>query len=234
MTFQVGLVGFDGLVVGSDRRVLFLSASSDSDGRPLPRSWQSLPGTKFIKSEDDSLICAAAGGPQSKSIANAIIGGWDKHRNMSQVEWENAVRGLAEAVNGNSVGDEIIVVRRSQPSHVSVITRTNRDVGIQVVETTICTGVSTSARFLSSSLWKSTTIRNLRRLALLTLGFAAQERPGEVGNGFDLMTLEASSGKVSWETFQPDDRYVAGLIADFLKTTEQFIFPEKDAIEDDR
>jgi hypothetical protein len=212
MTFQVALIGCDGLVVGSDRRVLFRSPSPDLVG-PRPAAWQSLPGTKFIKSEDDTLVCACAGGPQSRSIATAFIAEWEQCRTARQIEWENRLRTTAEAVLGNSVGDEIIVVRKDQPARVLIVTRNNRDVGIQPIESTICTGTALNARFLSAFLWQPTTaVSGLRRLALLSLGCAAKERPGEVGDGFDLMTLEAATNRMTWETFQPDDPYIKHLI----------------------
>jgi hypothetical protein len=224
MTFQVVLVGCDGLIVGSDRRVLVRSPATDSDGRKP--AWQSLPDTKFIKSEDESLICAFAGGPQSRSIATAFVAEWDKCHSLRQAEWENKLRTTAEVVKGNSRGDEIIVVRKDQPNRVLLVTRDNQDVGIQPIESTICTGTSLNARFVSASFWKSTAVNSLRRLALLTLGYAAIERPGEVGDGFDLMILEASSGTIRWENFQPNDLHIACLVEEFSETARHFILQD--------
>jgi hypothetical protein len=219
MTFQIGLVGCDGLVVGSDRRVLFRSAHPDLVGQN-PAGWQSFPTTKFAKAQDESLVCAFAGGPQSRSIAVAVIAEWPECLGLSVMEWEHRVRTTAESILGNSVGDEILVVRKDDPSRILVVNRNDRVAGIQPVETAICTGTATNARFLPMALWKRTTVSHLRRLALLTLGYAARERPGEVGDGFDLMTLHSSSTNssstdITWERFEPDDPVVGGLMKNF-------------------
>src|SRR5579863_9029294 len=70
VTFQIALVGIDGLVVGSDRRSLHFSSPDEpsSEGAIQPDEV-----CKFIKSTDEDVICAHAGGPFSEVWARAIV-----------------------------------------------------------------------------------------------------------------------------------------------------------------
>jgi len=222
VTFQIGLVGCDGLVVGSDRRVLYRSPSPDLVG-PNPAGCQSFPSTKFVKAQDESLVCACAGGPQSRSVATAVVADWPHCLGLSTAAWEDKLRITAESVQGNSVGDEIIIVRKDHPSRILVLNRNNRVAGIQPVETNICTGTATNARFLPIALWQPSTVSNLRWLALLTLGYAAKERPTEVGDGFDLMTLHSSSSTITWERFEPNDPAIVDLVREFSALGREFL-----------
>ena len=213
MTFQIVLIGKDGLVVASDRRVAVRSPGSGD--------WQFIPGTKFC--ESDSVVCAAAGGPQAQSIATAIINHCKPASCRSESEWVELLRTTAEGIPGNSRGDEIIVARKDVPTHVFHVSRDNQIVGVQKVDTRLCTGTSVTARFLSQHLWLPTTIEQLSRLALLAVAYATEEKPSEVGFGIELMTL-SSTGETRRTEWSIDDRQITAIRDSFLATVQHAIF----------
>ncbi len=225
LTFQVVLIGRDGLVVGSDRKMSFRSPTPDVRGYSAG-AWQFAPSTKFVKSTDESVICACAGGPQAKSIANSIVLSCAPVVNESAIQWEEWLRHTSDAVVSNSVGDEVIVVRRNFPDHAIVLCREERTTGVLRIETALCTGTSLTARFLTQHLWQLDTVDNLERLALLSLAYAVKERPSEVGEGFDIMTLR-TSGNVSWRHLEPNDSDIPKTLNAFDASTKKFLFPAK-------
>jgi len=213
MTFQIVLIGKDGLVVASDRRVAVRSPGSGD--------WQFIPGTKFC--ESDTVVCAAAGGPQAQSIATAIVNHCKPASCQSEPEWIELLRMTAEGIPGNSVGDEVIVARKDVPTHVFHVARNNQVAGVQKVDTRLCTGTSVTARFLSQHLWSPTTIEQLSWLALLAVAYATEERPSEVGFGIELMTL-SNTGVTRRTPWSIDDKQIVALRDSFLATVQRAIF----------
>jgi hypothetical protein len=69
----------------------------------------------------------------------------------------------------------------------------------------LCTGTNALAKFLPTHLWQSDlTIPQLKKLALLTLAYAAKENPGSVGPPFDLLTLD-NNQTFEWSKYQLKD-----------------------------
>jgi hypothetical protein len=190
MTFQVALIATDGIIVGSDRRIAVRSG----------RDWQFMAGSKFVSRQDETVICAGAGGPQAQAIAQDIVNRSDPSQRFT--EWCESIRKIAESVSGNSVGDEVLVIRKDEPDAV-LVNRTGQTATTCRVEDRICTGVTTTARFLTQHFWEPVSTESLKKLALLALDYAARERPSEVGEGFDLLLLKA--GNATWERYSADD-----------------------------
>jgi hypothetical protein len=120
------------------------------------------------------------------------------------------------------VGDEVIVVRKATPDHAILINRQDQLASACQVEERPCTGVPVTARFLTQHFWEPSSVAALRNLALLTLDYAAHERPTEIGNGFDLMTLVR--GTVTWERYTPNDRRIEDVRCAFSRGVQQLIF----------
>jgi len=68
MTFQVGLVAHDGLVIASDRKVTIFQPHLRKPG-----SRYTTQGRKICTSEDHSIICAVAGDELADAVARRII-----------------------------------------------------------------------------------------------------------------------------------------------------------------
>jgi hypothetical protein len=222
MTFQVVLVGSDGLIIGSDRRILY---RSQPDGHIDAGMIQPLAGSKFNKSPTGEVICASAGTPVSADVALAIAINCDPKAYTDDASWKSVVNQVAkETAEYSQQLEEVIVVRRDVPTQAIVVS-IQPSVYSTVISDFICTGISTPARFLPRHLWKRSPLNNLKTLALLTLAFAEREQPSGIGGGFDLMILEAS-GKVSWENYEPDDSRLKKLREDFVQTMAGTIFPQ--------
>jgi hypothetical protein len=214
MTFQVCLVGNDGIILGSDRRVAVRGSES---GRQT--GWQFMAGSKFLATENESVICSFAGGPQAQSIALEIVRKAPNRNPLGRPQdatWQSFLRDTAELVAGNSVGDEVLVVRTDE-CDAALVTRSGLIAGVCRIEERICTGVTATARFLTQHFWKPNSVESLKPLALLTLDYAARERPSEVGFGFDLMLLRKGSRPV-WELYAADDDRIIGLRERFHAT----------------
>jgi hypothetical protein len=205
VTFQIALAGKDGLVVASDQLAT----------RPVQFEKESTPTIeyctqeKFIKSHDDSLICFFSGGPMCQEVASTIAIECSRH-SLSNLRFESALRRAANKVaflRNASVGDQIIVVRRKIADAVWLV---QRSVGGIIFVTHyrqqyLCTGNSTVARFLPLHLWSNQLlISELKKLALLTLNYAARENPGSIGPPFDVMCLY-SNNSICWSQEQADE-----------------------------
>jgi len=217
MTFQVALIGSDGLIVGSDRKTVYRSPNQYiTRGRSL----QFNSDTKFATKEDNSIVCFYAGGPQSSSIANAILTKADS--SLDEHQWHYSLEEIAASVPGNSVDDEVLVVRKSNPKFVSLLTRYNQIASSCKIEDKICTGVPLTARFITEHLWERRPVAELQSLALLVLASAAVEHPSAVGRGFDLMTLRERS--IVFERYEENDPQVIAICNRFKRATLDAIY----------
>jgi hypothetical protein len=215
MTFQVALIATDGIIVGSDRRIAVKSGQSGPHG-----DWQFMAGSKFVTTQDESVICAGAGGPQAQTIAQAIVNRGNP--GQTYAAWCESLRQIAESVSGNSVGDEVIVVRKNALDAV-LVNRNTKLASTSQIADRICTGVTATGRFLTQHFWESTHVDQLKKLALVVLDYAAKERPTEVGEGFDLMLLRA--GTVTWERYGPDDERIRAIREGFQTSVRSWLFP---------
>ncbi len=197
MTFQVVLLGSDGLVVASDRMVSYVTPGTPGVGHSVQRGLEG----KFKKSDDGSLICFFAGGPDAQDIARRIS--TECLPTAPELQWESRLQRVAEDFPRPiqaSLSDEILVVRRDTPSAVWLVVKSgDQRASVSKISDQRCLGDNSPARFLPGHLWSRTTIQELKTLAILTLSYAQQENPSAVSEEFDVMTL-GMTGDIAWET----------------------------------
>jgi hypothetical protein len=70
-----------------------------------------------------------------------------------------------------------------------------------------------TARFLTQHFWRPDPAELLKQLALLALNYAAEERPTEVGFGFDLIVV--NEGPVLRDTYYPEDNRIVKIREEF-------------------
>lgn len=189
VTFQIALIGSDGLVVGSDRMVVEAKAYPDEEKVMFDRTQQS----KFIKNKAESVVCFCAGGADSQNQARDIAR--ECKPVDSDLEWTTKVGQVASKTvrfTRNDVFNEILIVRRDSPDAVWLVKSDCKgQTYVSKITERKCTGSNALAQFLPSRLWQPTlAIPQLKTLALLTLAYAAKENPSSVGAPFDLVTLD--------------------------------------------
>src|SRR5579862_9173626 len=186
VTFQIAMIGCDGLVVGSDRLGRAIPSPSDPamarrvEREPLPRFTQM---KKFYVNADESVVCFAAGTQVALDAASAIsesvkAGGIG-------TQWDSTIRGAILPLAVNSFGrggkEEVIVVRRNTASLFWWVVLEHGKLRIIEMDGCWCTGTSSVAEFLPRHLWdKRQSTSTLRALAILTLAHAAEEEPSFV------------------------------------------------------
>jgi hypothetical protein len=212
VTFQIALIGKDGLVVGSDRKVSYLTEGT---------AGQHIAAEKYIEGADKSIVCFFAGSPLASNIARRIA---STCANVltDEPQWGILLAQAADNVAGPSLPslamiDEVLVVRPDVPKAVWLVSKLQPNpASVQTVTETICTGANLTSRFLPRYLWSPLPLDTLRDLALLTLSFAERENPSGVGRGFDVLTLEKGNG-FKWTTHSPEsakksaDQFLSGL-----------------------
>ena len=220
VTFQIALVGSDGLVVGSDQKAVF---GRTVDGKlQFP---QQLHQKKYFTSDDGSVTCFAAGGHAAMNLAVKIVSLCDPVKLPSESRWTDLVRQLAASeMAPYSTPDELLVVRRDTATAFWLVSRrtagdTNTIAGqkhvyqtVQKISEHVSTGASVAAKFLPQHLWKpNKSIAELKKLALLTMSYAAREEPSFVGPPFDIMTLDKGE-IIEWSENDPiNDKFQPGL-----------------------
>ncbi len=220
MTFQVAMVGSDGIIAGSDRKI---GVRDTHRGESLndAGSWQFSSATKILTSADQEVICLFAGTPASKSLARSICREADL--NLSDTEWEERLDQLATSRGGfNAHGDEAIVIRkRILSKFVHVIP--GQTGSAHENEGFLCAGTRLTSRYLPHRFYKRLPVSALRDLVLLTLDSAGRERPSEIGEGWNLLEI-TSSGVIPTEYSQEDER-IAAVRERFDKAAKSAIYP---------
>jgi len=202
VSFQVALIGADGLVIGSDTKVNYATPSAVG-----PSSVQQLHESKFFPSDDGEVICAYSGTSVAAGLARKIAAECSGQAPSSDVKWGNLLREVASREVIPSFQGEVLVVRRRVTNAAWVVTLTALNRGgpsVQKVTDRICTGDYLTARFVPLSLWgPDVPIQTLEKLALLALGYAADENPSSVGGKFELLILSANKEPV-WKKYPAD------------------------------
>lgn len=201
VTFQIAMVGKDGLVVGSDQRATY---GQLVDGQlKLPQRRQR---KKYFISEDGSVACFGAGGAVAVDIAQRLVRDCNPMNIASKLEWEDAMLQLAGRSKATyGFADQLLVIRRDTINAFWLIER--RTIGesraiaeghgivtrsVEEIRNCFCTGSSVVAQFLPTHLWNAErTVAELRKLALVTLSYAATEDPSNVSAPFDIVTLDS-------------------------------------------
>jgi hypothetical protein len=178
---------------------------------------------KYFVNDNQSLVCFAAGGAASPNLARRIAWECDpasKLKGISESEWELAVHRIAstETLPYPVPIDDLLIIRADVTDAFWLVSR--RIVGQNVIFASIlkllkrhhCTGANTDALFLPRHLWtENRSVEELKRLAVLTLSYAAQEQPQSVGPPFDIMTLD-KSGHITWTEHRPrSEKFQAGI-----------------------
>jgi len=194
VTLHVAMVGSDGLVVGSDSLLRY--APDDA----IPQRFST---SKHIVSPSESTICFPAGTDSAIALARHIATECDS---VSVEQLQQRTGQFATAAPTVSLhSDEVLIVKTSESDAFWLARRNVLSSGTLIrVEEFLCTGVKTPATFLAHHLWrKDRTVNELKRLALLTLSYAAQEEPGSIGPPFRLMTLTKRG--IEWSDHEPID-----------------------------
>jgi hypothetical protein len=193
MTFQVALVGCDGLVIASDRLSRHMRQREDGTEGPS----QMISERKYFTSADRKWVCFAAGDRTAISLAQEIAANPQRvpSLNETEAEWRRSLLEIVRDLPASSSArpSELLISHGDwcdcfwhvavDPRNVRSFTRMNQH---------YCTGTPALASFILRHLWKPTlTTAEMQKLALLTLSYAAQEEPGSVREPFDVMTLRA-------------------------------------------
>jgi hypothetical protein len=181
MTFQVTLIGSDGVIVGSDRKQIHYTPSAPGALGALQPDLI----TKFSRSKNDDVVCAYAGESSARSIADAIVSLPECSMKVTDFEWRIAIKKAGESVQERGPQDEVIVIRKDTLKRAYLANSYS-------APTEVCSCISTGnhgypARFLLCHFYEKLPIAELRKLALLTLHCASIESEGRIGGGFDLM-----------------------------------------------
>jgi hypothetical protein len=217
MTFQVVLIGSDGLIIGSDKKQIHYTPGTPGALGALQPDLI----TKFSQSKNDEVVCAFAGQGGSRLMADAIVSLPECSMAVTNFEWRIAIRKAAEGVQGRVSQDEVIVARKDNLQRAYLVA------SYSASPTEICSCIATGnqgypARFLLQHFYEKRPIAELRKLALLTLYCAAIESEGRIGGGFDLLMLDASG--MRWRQYREDDAAVLEAWESFEQSAKTAIY----------
>jgi hypothetical protein len=209
MTFQVVLIGADGVVLGSDR----LFAERGLRGAlGIGKNFSK----KIYISDDKSVVCAFAGGPNSEVIARRITTEC-KPSGLSDMQWRNRIEEAAAPITEyeEHIVDEVIVIRADNNSVLKVIRQRNETPNFSPVSQFICSGVGADAPLIPKLLWRpDLSVNQLKNLALVAVEYAHKEFPNLVGGGANLIALK-SNGEMSEVSYS--DTQVTKICAEFIQ-----------------
>jgi hypothetical protein len=194
MTFQIGLVCKEGLVVASDSQVTYVTPPMPNVGS----SQQHTKESKFIFSPNRKIACTCAGGPQAEPTARAIAMASESLTVSSEVEWRTGLGRAADSVQRGTAGrhllDEMIVFRGDCSSAFWFVGKfTDNPANIRKIETSTCAGDSVPARFLQEHFYSyEWTLEEAKRFALLILAFAHEENPSSIDDPFEVVTVTSA------------------------------------------
>jgi hypothetical protein len=114
MTFQIAMVGKDGLVVASDRAVAML-AWSEREGKTQRQLQESC---KFTESKHGNVLCASAGGNAAVEVARAIASKCNPIDYPAESDWVESLAAIVGPFREENKGspDQVIVVRTDMPT----------------------------------------------------------------------------------------------------------------------
>jgi hypothetical protein len=211
MTYQIAMVGSDGVLLGSDRRMFNRGPSADPTSLYVQYDAQS----KFIGS--DHVICACSGDQRSARIAREIVAECDPQ--LSDNAWQSALDKKAEMpeLRGHA---ELLIVRKHRSDHAVWMVAGPNGYTARIGEKK-CIGGNSSAYFLIQRFYKKSSIRLLRNLALLTLEYAHLEFPTSVGDGYELRYI--FHDQIVTEEYTDQDQRVTSLRANFENGTNTLL-----------
>lgn len=197
MSFQIALIGSDGLVVGSDRNAVYPTKELDHN-----ITIQRFEAFKFIKNPNESLFCVGAGGPWVVEASREIVANLPLE--PADAVWEAKLHKMAVAIPRTPQpwpADELFVCRADSCDGVWFVTKYDgSSATVQKITSPLCIGERSHARFLPAMLWdRSFSVGELEKLARLTLACAHHLNPSVVGHEVDLLTIRG--GKSSFKYY---------------------------------
>lgn len=195
MTFQVAMVGKDGLVIVSDRREIYWQRAIDNS----PASIQPTNADKIMVGKY-GLFAAFAGSTHAHELARSIL--------SSCCDFEidavlNAARKVAS--NYSSTMDEVLVASSRDPTRIIALTQDKQNLPTATYVTEYrCAGTFAPARFIPLHFWSANLLVSaLEQIALTTIYFASQEDRNGIGGGANLLVIKSSGPSL---TFWPEDK----------------------------
>jgi len=190
MTFQIGMVCADGIVIASDSLTRYYTPGTSHDS---PGATQETRGSKFVFSPSRKIVCCYAGSPSSEPIASAIAHASENINFASPVDWSMGLRVAANVQRSTSqtIMDEVIVCRIDTEDQFWIVARPP-DTATSVISRrdAFCIGINSNARFLVKRLYhKDLSIQQAKNLCLLTLAFASQDDSSNIGEPFEIVVL---------------------------------------------
>jgi hypothetical protein len=203
VTYQIALVGSDGVLLGSDRRMFNRGPSTDPASLYVQYDAQS----KFIDS--DHVVCACSGDQRSARIAREIVAECDPL--LSDNAWQSALDKKAEMpeLRGHA---ELLIVRKHRADHAVWMVAGPNGYTARIGEKK-CIGANSSAYFLIQKFYKKSPIRLLRNVALLALEYAHLEFSTSVGDGYELRYI--FNDQIVKEEYANEDQRVISLRSKF-------------------
>ena len=204
MTFTVALVGHNSVIVGADRRHLTFEVDSQETGM---RPWQDYDDCKIYLSDNKSVVCCYAGGPQAEPLAR-IIATESKPNGISEMAWKTELENLANKISPDPdwrILNEVMCVRTDDRLAMTVIRQGQCTPYALPIKSQKCTGDRFSlARFLPKHFWRENmTTEELDVLARLSVAAAHRENPTGIGGGCDVATI--ADGDVSLAFYTDDE-----------------------------
>lgn len=209
MTFQVVLIGNDGIVLGSDR----LFAERGLRGAlGIGKNFSK----KIFVSDDRSVICSFAGGPNSEVIARRIATEC-KPTGLSDMHWRNRIEEAAAPITQyeEHIVDEILVIRADNNSVLKLIRQRNETPNISPVDQFICSGVGADTLSVPKLFWRNNlNLNQFEKLAIVAVEYAKKEFPNLVGGGTDIVVLN-NDGEITEKSYS--DTEAAQIQSEFIE-----------------
>jgi hypothetical protein len=217
MTFQVVLVGTDGLIVGSDRKMYTQAPYLVGDD---PAFTQFEEQSKFVVNKDESVICVCSGVQEAQRIARKVVLELDP--TLSPVGWLAALDALSLQPHLHQSA-QLIVVRKGHADHAAWLVAGSSGY-VSRIEEKQCVGAKTTASFLPANFSRKCGVDELKTLALLTLDYGATEFPTSIGRNYDILILRNSSNKVEWDRYEAEDCRVQEMRKLFEKSVQSALW----------
>jgi hypothetical protein len=199
MTFQVGLVGRDCLLLGSDRKQRVTPTIFR-----VEEQYSEFIGQQKMKVNSERTIAVACSGSDVVwESAEKVLSA--EGATSTSAEWLEKMIKIGESRPATSWRDKILVLRSG---HAGEFIRIDMGERTLEIKDKITSGLPLAATyFLKRYYRQSLRFEALRKLALLVLDCGAQESPENVGYGYDLLAIR--NGTIQpVETVQEDSHEI--------------------------
>jgi 20S proteasome alpha/beta subunit len=204
MTFTVALLGQNSAVVGADRRLLMFEPDTNECGiRPSQQS----DVMKIYESDDRTVVCCYAGGPNAEPIAR-IIANESHPDGLKELDWRTELETLANRVPPSGdwrILSEVMCVRTGDRLAMTITQLGQTAAYALPITSQRCAGDRFSlARFIPKHFWRNDMpVEYLQTIARLSVAAAHRENSTGIGGGCDLATI--TNGDVSLAHYSDDE-----------------------------